>query len=192
MHHPSITGEKVYLRCMEESDVEGPYLDWLNDEEVTRYLTGVRRSPATTEYLLDYIQSMARSDEDILFAIHDVESKEFIGTSHFGPIDWRNRTAVFGIMVGNRRYWGKGYGTEAITLVLHYAFRILELHKVTAGIAAIHQPSITAFKKAGFGIEGEVKSQFLVDGEYCDWLYMGVTRDDFLRDTKIDSNFRKH
>jgi len=178
MHQPLVTGKKVYLRCMEESDVEGPYLDWLNDEEVTRYLTGVRHSPATREYLLDYIRSMAQSDKDILFAIHDVESREFIGTSHFGPIDWPNRTAALGIMIGNKGYWRKGYGTEAITLVSDYAFKMLNLQKITAGIVAIHQPSIKAFEKAGFKAEGQAKSQFLVD-EYCDWIYMGITRDDF-------------
>ena len=183
MHHPSIIGEKVYLRCMEESDIEGPYLDWLNDEEITRYLTGVRHSSVTKDYLLHYIQSMAQSDKDIFFAIHDVESKEFIGTSHFGPIDWLNRTAALGIMIGNKRYWGKGHATKAIRLVLDYAFKSLNLHKVTAGIVAIHQPSVKAFQKAGFEIEGQAKSQFFLDGKYYDYIYMGVTRDDFLRDT---------
>ena len=164
---PLVTGKKVYLRCMEESDVEGSYLDWLNDEEVTRYLTGARDSPATREYLLAYIRSMVQSDKDILVAIHDVESREFIGTLHFGPIDWTNRTADLGIMIGNKRYWGKGYGTEAITLVSDYAFKTLNLQKITAGIVAINQASIKAYNKAGFEIEGQSKS--------CSYLYMSVT-----------------
>ena len=180
MRHSVIIGDKVWLQCLEESDVEGPYLDWLNDEEVTRYLTGVRHSPVTKDYLLDYIQSMAQSNKDILFAIHDAESKEFIGTSHFGPIDWLNRSAAIGILIGNKRYWGKGYGTEAIRLVLDYAFKSLNLQKITAGIVAIHQPSIKAFKKAGFENESQAKGHLFLDGKYYDYIYMGINHDDFL------------
>lgn len=180
MHHPFIIGEKVYFRGMDESDIEGPYLDWLNDEEVTRFLTTVGHFPATKENLLHYIQSMARSDKDVFFAIHDVKSDEFIGTSHLGPIDWITRIAPLGIMIGNKKFWGRGYAAEAIRLASDHAFKRLNLHKLTAGVAAINEDSAKAFKRAGFEIEGRVKSQVFLDGEYYDSLYLGITKPDFL------------
>ena len=182
MHHPFIVGEKVYFRGVEESDVDGLYLDWLNDEEATRFLTTVGRFPTTKENLLHFIQVMARSDQDILFAIHDGETNEFIGTSHLGPINWIPRIAPLGIMIGNKKFRGKGYASEAIKLVVDYAFRRLNLHKVSAGVAAINQGSLKAFQKAGFKVEGQAKSQVLLNGEYHDSQYLGLTKEDFMRE----------
>ena len=178
--HPFITGERVYFRCMEEQDADSIYSDWLHDEEVTRYLTGVGRFPPTKEALRGYIREMTDSDHDAFFAVHDVKSTEFIGTTHFGPIDWLHRIAAIGIMIGNKEYWGKGYGTEVIRLVLTYAFERLNLHKVTAGIAADNTASVRAFKKAGFRVEGTAKAHFFINGKYCDWLYVGVLKDESL------------
>ena len=182
MHHPFIIGEKVYLRGIEESDAEGPYLDWLNDVEVTRFLETAGRFPTSKESLLDYIRSMAQSDQDVLFGIHDITTDELIGTSHLGPINWVTRISPIGIMIGNKKLWGKGYASEAIELVVGYAFRRLNLHKVTAGAAAINQGSVKAFEKAGFKIEGRAKSQVLLDGEYYDSQYLGLTKQDFMQE----------
>lgn len=182
MRHPFITGEKVYLRGIEESDAEGPYLDWLNDVEVTRFLETAGRFPTSKESLLDYIRSMTRSDQDILFAIHDVATDEFIGTSHLGPINWVTGISPMGIMIGNKKFWGKSYASEAIKLVVDYAFRRLNLHKVSAGVAAINQGSLKAFEKAGFKVEGQAKSQVLLNGEYYDSQYLGLTKQDFMRE----------
>jgi len=181
MHHPFLTGKKVYLRGVDESDAEGTYLDWLNDGEITRFLETVGHFPTSKESLLNYIRSMARSEQDVLFAIHDVKTSEFIGTSHLGPINWITRMAPMGIMIGNKEFWGKGYATEAIRLVVEYACTRLNLHKVTAGAAVINQGSVKAFEKAGFEIEGRAKSQVLLDGEYHDSLYLGVTKQYFLK-----------
>lgn len=178
MYHPFIIGEKVYFRCMDESDIEGPYLDWLNDEEVTRFLSTVGHFPATKENLLHYIQSMARSDKDVFLAIHDVSTDEFIGTSHLGPINWITRIAPLGIMIGNKEFWGKGYATEAIRLIVDYAFKRLNLQKVTAGACVINQGSVKAFEEVGFEVEGRAKSQFFLDGEYHDSLYLGIVNKD--------------
>ena len=149
MYHPFIVGEKIYFRCMEESDVEGSYLDWLNDEEVTRFLA-VGHFPATKEYLLHYIQNMAQSSQDTLFAIHDIKTDEFIGTAHFGPINWLHRTGTMGDIIGNKKYWGKGYGTEICFRLMDYGFRRLNLHKITVGTIGEQTSVLKYVKKLGF------------------------------------------
>jgi len=181
MYHPFLIGEKVYLRGAAETDAEGPYLDWLNDGEVTRFLETIGHFPTSKENLLHYIQNMVRSEQDVLFAIYDVKTNEFIGTSHLGPINWITRIAPMGIMIGNKKFWGKGYATEAIRLVAEYTFKRLNLYKVTAGAAIINQGSVRAFQKAGFEIEGRAKNQVFLDGEYYDSLYLGITKADFLK-----------
>ncbi len=179
MYHPFIIGEKVYFRYMDETDAEGPYLDWLNDEEVTRFLTTVGHFPVTKEYLLNYIQSMAQSDQDVLFAIHDVESKEFIGTSHFGPINWLHRTGTFGIMIGNKKYWGKGYGTEILFHMTDYGFRRLNLHKITLGAASEQAAAIRYMKRLGYTQEATHREEVFYNGKYIDSLKFSLIDREF-------------
>jgi len=176
---PFVTGEKVYFRGIEEGDVDGPYLEWVNDREVTRFLSTVGRFPTDKEGLLNYIQGMAQSQQDVLFAIHDAETDQFIGTTHLGPINWIMRVAPLGVMIGDKDFWGRGYASEAIRLAVQYGFETLNLQKITAGIAAIHEASVKAFQKAGFEIEGRAKRQFFLDGTYYDSLYLGRTREGF-------------
>jgi ribosomal-protein-alanine N-acetyltransferase len=178
MHHPFIIGKKIYLRGLERLDLEGEYFNWLNDREVTRFLnSGV--FPNTVEQMEEYYRNIVLSADNAMFAIIDKESDEHIGNIKLGPIDWLMRIAPLGIMIGNKECWGKGYGTEAIRLVLDYAFNRLNLHKVIAGIVAIHQASIRAFEKGGFEREGQAKSQFFLDGKFYDSLYLGITEEDF-------------
>jgi RimJ/RimL family protein N-acetyltransferase len=179
MHHPFIIGEKLYLRGLETSDLEGEYFDWLNDREVTKFLDS-GAFPNTPERLEEYYRSVALSPNNVMLAIIDKESDKHIGNIRLGPINWITRIAPLGIMIGNKEFWGKGYATEAIQLILEYAFKRLNLHKVNAGIVAIHQASIRAFEKAGFKIEGQARSQFYLDGDYYDSLYLGITKEDLL------------
>ena len=180
MRHPFLIGEKVYLRALEASDINENYLSWINDAEVTKYMT-TGRFPSNMEKLVEYYQHRTASSNHVIFAIIDKESDRHIGNITLNNINWVNRTADSGIMIGEKDFWGKGYGTEAIRLVSDYAFKRLNLHKVTAGIVAIHQASIKAFEKAGFEIEGQAKSQFFLDGQYYDSLYLGITKEYFLR-----------
>ena len=179
MHHPFIIGENVYFRCIDESDVESPYLDWLNDEEVTRFLTTVGHFPVTKEYLLHYIQSMAQSDQDILFAIHDVKTNEFIGTSHFGPVNWLHRTGTFGIMIGNKEFWGKGYGTEVFFHMTDYGFRRLNLHKISVGAVSEQVTAIKYMNELGYTQEGTLREEFFYNGKYIDGLKFGLLEREF-------------
>ncbi len=77
-------------------------------------------------------------------------------------------------MIGEKGCWGKGYGTEVIELILDFAFNKLNLYKVTAGVVADNLGSIKAFQKAGFEIEGRMKSQDFSDGVFRDAVYMGL------------------
>jgi RimJ/RimL family protein N-acetyltransferase len=180
MHHPFIVGNKIYLRGLEKADLKGAYFDWLNDREVTKFMES-GRFPNTREAMKKYYHDTRLSGNDVMFAIIDTETDKHVGNIRLGPINWIARVAPFGIMIGDKEFWGRGYGTEAIKLVLDYAFNRLNLHKVTAGIVAIHKASIKAFEKAGLEIEGRVKSQFCLDGKYYDSLYLGITEEDFLK-----------
>jgi len=164
---------------MVESDAEGPYIDWLNDEEVTRFLSTIGHFPTTAETARQYIHRISHSDRDMFLAIHDAASNEFIGTSHFGPIDWLHRTGTFGIMIGDKRYWGKGYGTEILFHMTDYGFRRLNLHKITIGAVSEQIAAIRYMKKLGYAQEATHQEEFFYNGRYIDTFKFGLIERDF-------------
>ena len=178
MRRPFLIGEKVYLRPIEASDLTGPYVNWLNDYEVTQFMeTG--SFPTTEESLQKYAQSVIHSSNNVMLAIIEKKSGIHVGNIKLGSIQWIHRRADVGIMVGDRRAWGKGYGHEATALVLAYAFRRLNLHKVTLGVYADHDGAVRSYKKLGFAVEGTLKQHLFRDGSFHDEYVMGILRSDY-------------
>lgn len=177
---PFISGHKVYLRTLELKELkEGPYLQWLNDPEVTLYLeTGL--FPTTHEDLEQYYRSVVQNPQNIMLAIIDRETNKHIGNVKLGSINWLHRFAEFGIMIGDKSFWGRQYGTEVVGLTLQYGFMKLNLHKITLGVHATHVSAVALYRKFGFKLEGTLRSQFFCDGAYCDKYLMGILREEFL------------
>ena len=173
MRNPFIIGEKIYLRPLEKSDLSGSYLSWVNDPEVTRYMeTGT--FPTNLEKLEEYYSFMTTSPNYVILAIIDKEldKGKHIGNITLNNINWIHRIVNLGFMIGDKDYWGKGYGTEAIELMVKYAFATLNLHKISVGIYADHIGSIRAFKKAGFIQEAKLEGELYRDGKYRDKIIM--------------------
>lgn len=175
LNHPFLVGKRIYLRPMQMKDVNGPYFDWLNDYEITRFLeTG--SFPTTRATLTHYLKSVARHPDNVMLAIMDRKTDDYVGNIKLGPIHAIHRRGDMGIMVGNKRFWGKGYGSEAIALILEYGFTRLNLHKITLGVYADHKPAVKAYQKLGFRIEGILKEQLFRDGAYRNKAVMGILR----------------
>jgi ribosomal-protein-alanine N-acetyltransferase len=183
MEHPFLIGERLYLRGIERKDLTGEYFQWLNDYEVTRYLES-GRFPNTVEAMEAYYRDKANSAHDAMFMIVLKEKDRPIGTIKLGSINWVHRTAEYGIMVGARDVWNQGYGTEAGRLLLDYAFRRLNLHKVFLGVTGDHEAAIRSYERLGFRQEGRLTEMVYVDGRYEDKVFMGVSREEFYRSTE--------
>ena len=178
MQQPFLVGDKLYLRSLQESDIGEEYIGWLNDCEVTRYLeTG--KYPSTQETVHDYLERFKHSTTDFAFAIIDRETDQHIGNVTLNHINWFHRTADTGLMIGRKEFWGKGYASEAWSLIIEYAFNRLGLWKITAGAVADNDRSVAVLKKIGFKVEGTFRQEFFVDGEYRDVIRLGLLRDGF-------------
>ena len=178
MKHPFLIGDKIYLRGLEREDLTGEYFQWLNDYDVTRALAS-GRTPNTPEAMEKYYLEVTGSSTDVIFAIVEQETDRHIGTVKLGSINWVHRSAEFGIMIGAKDCWNKGYGTETAKLVLDYGFRRLNLHKVVLSGVVENKGAISSYEKAGFKHEGLIKKLLFIDGEYHDKVIMGITRDEF-------------
>jgi ribosomal-protein-alanine N-acetyltransferase len=170
-----LEGDRIYLRGVCPDDVNEAYYRWMNDPEVNKYLES-RFYPHSLERLRDYVCSKLGDQENPFFAIILKEGDRHIGNIKLGPINTIHRFADIGIIIGEQDCWGKGYGTEAIRLIVEYAFNTLNLHKVTAGFYKPNIKSMKAFEKAGFSQEGVRKSHCYCDGKYVDDILFGLVR----------------
>jgi RimJ/RimL family protein N-acetyltransferase len=107
------------------------------------------------------------------------ESWRLIGTFAFDSIDWHNRSAEFGIMIGEKSYWNQGYGTEAVRLLTHHGFKTLNLNRIFLHVFENNTRAIRAYEKAGFIHEGRERQAEFTDGRYIDVLRMSMLKDEF-------------
>jgi RimJ/RimL family protein N-acetyltransferase len=168
-----LEGKRIYLREVRPTDVNENYYRWMNDPEVTRYLES-RFYPSSMDGLRDYVTGKLGDRDNVFLAIVLKDDNRHIGNIKVGPINWIHRCADVGLLLGEKECWGKGYATEAIALVTTYAFKILNLHCLTAGCYALNQGSAKAFLKVGWQQEGLRKSLFICDGVYVDEILLGI------------------
>lgn len=142
-----ITGERVYLRPLTMKDVTEKYCAWLNDPEVNKYLE-TRKS--TVDDLRKYVKEKIGSNRVLFCGIFDKETNAHIGNVKLEPLDWENNRTIFGIMIGDRSYWGKGLGTEATKLISDYALDELGMDEVELGVITDNIKACRAYEKAGF------------------------------------------
>ena len=129
----SLVGRKVSLRILTIDDVDGKYAGWMNDEETTQFLESRGRS-YSIEDLKSYVEKIKECKSDILFGIFENDNNMHVGNIKIGKIDSFHMHAEIGIMIGDKSCWGKGYGTEAIGLVMKYAFNELFNTLYSSGI----------------------------------------------------------
>jgi len=170
-----LRSNRVVLRPVLHSDVP-LCLRWINDREVTQYL--MRDLPMMEASEEKWFENLsARSDTDVVFII--VVDETPIGVMGIHAINWRDRTATTGSFIGEKEYWGKGYGTEAKMLVLHLAFHTLNLRKLSSSVIAYNKRSYAYSKKCGYTEEGVRKAQFFKHGTYWDEHLLAVFREDW-------------
>lgn len=179
-----LEGERIYLREVRLEDANENYSGWMNDPSVNKYLES-RFSVHTIENLKEFISNMIGNQANVFFAIVLKDGDRHIGNIKLGPINNVHHFADIGILIGEKDCWGKGYATEAIDLVVKYAFKTLNLHKLTAGCYSPNKGSLNAFKKAGFFQEGVRKEHCYSEGKYVDDILLGLINPD--KDQKIRS-----
>jgi RimJ/RimL family protein N-acetyltransferase len=175
-YSPFLHSERIYLREVRTEDADEAYHRWMNDPEVTRYLES-RFFPTPIESLQNFINNQAADQNNVFMAICLRKDKRHIGNIKLGPINWIHRFAEIGILIGEKDFWGQGYGTEAIGLLVSYAFDSLNLHKLTAGCYEPQKASLKAFQNNGFQIEGVRKNHCYCDGTFVDAVLLGLIND---------------
>jgi RimJ/RimL family protein N-acetyltransferase len=164
-----IIGERIYLRPLKISDASRRYCRWLNDEEVNRYL---ETKSATIAGLKKYIAKKIASPNCFFVGIFDKKKKKHIGNIKLEPIDWERKGTEYGIVIGEKNYWGKGFGEEATRLIIDYAFNQLGLNEMYLGVIPQNKNAVELYKRLGFKTTGVKKDAFYYKGKTFDHIRM--------------------
>jgi RimJ/RimL family protein N-acetyltransferase len=115
----------------------------------------------------------------VFFSIRTLAEDKLIGFIAFEDIAWSNRDTYVAIGIGERDFCGKGYGTDAMRLMLRYGFEELNLHRVSLTVYEYNPRGIRSYEKCGFKHEGRIREFLLRDGKRWDMLHMGILRQDW-------------
>jgi RimJ/RimL family protein N-acetyltransferase len=174
-------GRAVRLRRVEHDDLPR-FAAWLNDPEVREGLAMVypvsvageeqwfeamqRREPAEQQFAIDALSGGGGA------VLH-------IGILGFRVVDWKNSHAELGIFIGDKAFWGRGFGTDAVRTLVAWAFDELNMHRVWLKVFEDNRRAIRAYEKVGFRHEGRLREERFHAGRYSDTLVMGLLRTEF-------------
>jgi len=152
-----IEGNRIYLRSLTESDASERYCSWINDQEVNIYLDSKK---ITVNELKNYIRVRDKDPNCLFLGIFLKSNREHIGNIKLEPIDFIEKKATLGILVGDKDYWNKGIATEAIKLLISYTFEKLELNEINLGVYKQNFGAIKAYLKTGFKVFDEKEDAY--------------------------------
>jgi len=178
MKNPYILGNKTYLRALEKSDLTGNLYQWANDLNVTYYMF-MGTYPNTIERIWEEYEPLLKSKNDVVMAVIDRHNDTHIGNVGLYSINWISRSAEFRIVIGEKRYWSKGYGTEATRLTLIYGFDKLNLNKIWLGVNEQNLGAVRAYEKSGFSHEGVLRQEIYRNGWYYNALRMSILKEEY-------------
>jgi diamine N-acetyltransferase len=173
----NMTGEKVALGPIRR-DLLPLYQRWINDFEATRTLA-VRLAPMTMEAEDAWYEQASKSEDGVQMTIYERASMRPIGNTDLRHIDHYHRTAEFGILIGEKECWGKGYGTEATRLMLDYGFTALGLHNIMLTAFSFNERGLRAYTRSGFREIGRRREAFRLAGQVYDVVYMDCLASEF-------------
>lgn len=173
-----LTGDSVFVRSLQSEDFGPTMQKWINDREVTQYLWR-GTFPANLQELQTEFMSFNGARNDVQLAITEKKSNTYIGVVGLHGINWIARHAEFRILIGEKKFWGQGLGTETNQLAVAYAFEILNLNKVWLGVNLTNQRAYQSYLKAGFKNEGTLRQEVFRNGRYHDVARMSLIKSEY-------------
>jgi len=169
---------RITLTSITEDDL--PVLfDWINDRE--QVLLNAPYKPIVDSRHRAWFDSIQTRNDLVIFGIRLLETNKLIGSCQLHNINYIHRSAELQIRLGDNSEWGLGYGTEAVRLLLDFAFKDLNLKKVHLHVFSTNSRAIGVYEKVGFVREGLLRKAAHVDGAYIDVVVMGILREEYVQ-----------
>jgi diamine N-acetyltransferase len=171
-----LTGSQVYLRPIEKDNLQQLYI-WFNDPEI-RGLTG-EVLPTSQTGVEEYFARLQTDTSRVWFSVVLQENDQLIGEAGLLRMFPAWRTTDLSIIIGEKSAWRKGYGNEAMELLLDYAFGYLNYHRVAIGVVGTNERALRFYERIGFTREGIQQDGYYYAHEFQDFLMMSLLEDEY-------------
>ena len=175
------TGHLIRLGSDDPEMMAEAFGRWSLDSEYRRLMTSDPARLQSKEKIKEWVEKELQKDRPdiITFTIHTLEDDRLIGHAGLDGILWNQGDAFLSIGLGERQYWDRGYGTDALRVLLRYAFTELNLHRLSLTVFEYNQRAIRSYEKAGFVLEGRARQRLNREGRRWDMIFMGILRSEW-------------
>ena len=177
---PLLNGNRVRLTALSSTDTD-TITHWQQDNEYLRLLDAKPAYPKNEAQIAEWVREGQRGRETFLLGIRLQATDSLIGFVEIGDILWAHRVGWLAIGIGETDQRGRGYGREALTLALEFAFRELNLYRLQLTVFAYNHAAIALYERLGFQIEGTFREFMERDGQRHDMLLYGILRSEWVR-----------
>jgi RimJ/RimL family protein N-acetyltransferase len=176
MHFKPLFNGKLVRLAAPQADDHVAFAQWSQNDDYLRTMDNDPARPVTPEAHAQWEQGWSGAPNMFFFRLRTLADDKLIGMVVLGGVEWTNQTASLGIAIGDPAYWSKGYGTDAMQLILGYAFRELNLHRVTSSTISYNVRSVKVHEKVGFKREGTQRESIQREGQRYDVIHFGILR----------------
>ena len=174
----NIFGKNIMFRAIDEKDTL-LMQSWANDPKVQSMLGGWH-FPISIQDQNKWISLLSCNSLNQKFIIELINTKVSIGYTNLVSIDWKNRTAFTGLLIGDNNYVGKGLGTESVMTIMKYAFDELDMHTLDTEIIEFNSSSLKTYvERCGWTIQGKKKNWYFRNGKRWDKFILGINIDEY-------------
>lgn len=170
-----VEGDKIFLGRFVKEDVPDIARHFQN-LELTAYLGSIGATYTVEEEQGWYDAEGKQTAERKTFAVFEAASERLVGAVSLFDINHRHGTATLGVVIYDPEDWGRGFGSEAVRLLVAYGMFFLDLHNVLLQVFAYNERGVAAYKKVGFREIGRRTGAVVLGGERFDQVYMEITR----------------
>ena len=172
-----LEGKTIRLVLLEERHLDD-IMKGFNNPEMRKFLGGL--IPLTREAEREWIQACQQQMKNrtgFVFVIEDISDHRFIGSVSLNDVDWLSKSSGMGIAIHSPHDWEKGYGTEAMQLMIDFAWQHLNLRRLELSVHAFNERARHMYEKLGFKFWGTAHRKYFIDGEYHDTHYLEMFRE---------------
>ena len=173
----NIISDRILLRAIEASDLELIH-KWSNDPDIASQLGNIHL-PTSTNQQKQWFENIQSEKDTVRLSIQLIKDGSLIGYIGLWHINWLDRIAEFGFMIGDKTNHNKGFGTEATRALLKYSFETLDLMRIYSFVLETNLASLRAHEKSGFKVEGLAREHAFRNGKRVNVSFLGVLREDF-------------
>lgn len=175
---PLFNGQLLRLAAPRPDD-HVAFAGWSEQDGYLRSFDNDPARPLSAEAHAEWERPLLQAPNGYLFRLRTLADDRLIGIGALGDVQWVHRTAMLGLAIGDPAYWGRGYGSDAVQLLLRYGFEELNLYKVWLTTIAFNARAQRTFERAGFVREGAQRAMIERAGRRFDLLYYGMLRDEW-------------